>query len=121
LFDDEVWMVSRAGLARFNGKTGDLNMVTKGNPIPTALARNVYRDRKGRFWIPTFNGIYLLDAEGQAVVAHLTTLSGLPTNRQVQGNGNLIDGKLFLGYDDFLVWIDTDLYEVPPFALADIF
>lgn len=121
LFDDEVWMVSRAGLARFDGKTGDLNMVTKGNPIPTAMARNVYRDRSGRFWIPTFNGIYLLDAEGQAVVAHLTTLSGLPTNRQVQGNGNLIDGKLFLGYDDFLVWIDTDLYEVPPSALADIF
>lgn len=96
--DGIFWLATAAsGLFRWNGTTGEIQVLGEREGITEASIHAILPDADGVFWMPTDNGLVRYDPSDGATKTY-TTADGLPTNefnRLAYASGP--DGTFYFG------------------------
>ncbi|MBR9860098.1 hypothetical protein GYB22_05015 [bacterium] len=125
--DGEVWVGTESGLAIFYNPSlvfqrGDVNadaqqiIIDDGEDVGYLLGNEVINDIKidgaNRKWVATNNGVWLIKADGSAVVQHFTTSnSPLPSDQVNCLAINPISGEVFFGTTAGIISYRSDATE----------
>lgn len=124
--DGDVWVGTRAGLARVKGSGPGAEVMPTSAVDPTRLPNgyitSLHADAHGRLWVTNFSaGVAVLlrtDADGRRWFRRFTTTEGLPAN----GVSAMVDdgaGGLWFSTDIGMAGLDTTTFAIRRVGSAD--
>ncbi|KAF0152763.1 MAG: signal transduction histidine kinase LytS [Ignavibacteria bacterium] len=104
----KVWFAGDLGIANYDLRSGSISEYKSINGYDLSFSTSISSDKKGRIWIGTMRGLYLLNG---AEIIYLNSKTGLPTDEVLSLFYDEEKNILYVGTSSGISLLDIKLFD----------
>lgn len=101
-YDEKFFLAGKDGLFIYDPISEKVNHFNIDNGLRNNIVTAIFRERKNKYWISTFNGVTMINLD-ENLILNFSTLDGLPENEFNLYSYFQKDYEMYLGYPNGVI------------------